>query len=321
MFNLNKIIRYIRQNRKTILVIIGIILSVAVLVQVLDRIAKGILENGSKNIENVNTNTNTSSVYQPNKTILSNTTVKEKAAKENNEIIDEFINFCNNGEIENAYELLSDECKKNMYNNMDSFKNNYYDKIFTEKKEYNIQSWITFNDNYTYKVRFNEDILATGRSNSNAIEDYITIVKNNDEVKLNINSYVLRENVNTESTSNDITIKVKFKDIYINKEEYFIDVTNNSDNDIMLDSLNTTTGIKLFGINNVEYQAYTNELGEYDVTVPSGNKKNINIKFSKEYNQQRKTKHLVFTDIVLNRKDFKNNINDDTNKASINIEL
>lgn len=321
MFSVNKIIRYIRQNKKIIMITVGIIVGVAFIVQILNGIAKGILENGSRNEEQKNNNTNTSSLYQPNKTILSNTTIKESTAKENTEIIDKFIEYCNNGDTENAYNLLTEECREVLYKNIDSFKNNYYNKIFKERKEYNIQSWITYDNSYTYKVRFTENLLATGKSNNNTIEDYITIVNDNNNIGLNINSYVAREKLDKEVKNDNIIIKIRYKDIYIDKEAYCINVTNNSENEIMLDSLKTSTGIKLVGNNDTTYQALTNELGKYDVTVPSRNTKTIKIKFIKEYNQRRIEKQILFTNIILDTKKFAEDSNDENNKTSINVEL
>jgi len=321
MNNVNNIIRHIKQNKKSILIILGAFAGIVLIVQVLNGFTKESLENSSKNVKNTINNTNTSSVYQPNKTILSNTTIKESTAKENTEIIEQFIDYCNNGEVEKAYDLLTDECKENLYNNVNSFNNNYCKKIFTDKKEYNIQSWITYSDIYTYKVRFTENLLATGNNNSNSLEDYITIVKNNDELKLNINSYVARVNINKERTSHNITINIKYKDIYIDKEVYGVNATNNSENEIMLDSLNTLNGIQLIGENNTKYQALTNELSKYDVTVPIKNTKLIKIKVSKGYNNNRMVKKIIFSDIILDTGKYMLDKNNEVNKTTINVEL
>ena len=319
MYNVNNLIRNIRQNKKRIIIIIAMFAGIVLIVQVLNGIAKGILENRST-VED-KTNMNTSSIYQPNKTILSNTTVNNISAKENTEIIDNFINYCNNGEIENAYNLLTDECKENLFNNVNSFKKNYYNKIFKEKKEYNLQSWITYSDRYTYKVRFTENLLATGNSNSNSIEDYITIINSEDRLGLNINYYIGREYLNSENKINNNIIKITYRDIYKDKEVYGVKVTNNLDNDILLDSLNTTTGIQLLGDNNVEYQVLINELSILDVTVPTKNTKLIKIKFSKEYNPRRKANKIIFSDIILDAEKHMSDPDNEENKTSINIEI
>ena len=106
--------------------------------------------------------------------------------KEAKKIIDNFVTYCNNGEIEEAYNLLSEECKEELFPDLETFKNNYHSKIFTDYKMYNLMAWINSDNCFTYKVEITEDILTTGGASELNIEDYYTIVKNNNEYKLNI---------------------------------------------------------------------------------------------------------------------------------------
>lgn len=314
-----RLIRYINQNRRKIILVVVIILSLIIVIQLLNSFAKKQLDNATKE-EKVNVSTQ--NLYQPNKTILTNTTIGETQAKENTEIIEEFVQDCNNNEIQKAYDLLTDECKEVLYPTVDKFNNYYCKKIFAEKKTYNIQSWMNDENRYTYKVRFLENILATGKSNTDIIEDYITVIQKNKQIKININSYILRENINKEETSQGITINIISKDIYKEYEEYKIKVTNNRKEDILLDSLETVDSIKLIGdSNNVKYQALINELSNYDVKIPSENTKMIRIKFSKEYNSKRGVSKIYFSNVILNEKQYKENREDKNNKTMIEVKL
>lgn len=314
-----RLIRYINQNRRKIILVVVIILSLIIVIQLLNSFAKKQLDNAAKE-EKVNVSTQ--NLYQLNKTILTNTTIGETQAKENTEIIEEFVQDCNNNEIQKAYDLLTDECKEVLYPTVDKFNNYYCKKIFAEKKTYNIQSWMNDENRYTYKVRFLENILATGKSNTDIIEDYITVIQKNKQIKININSYILRENINKEETSQGITINIISKDIYKEYEEYKIKVTNNRKEDILLDSLETVDSIKLIGdSNNVKYQALINELSNYDVKIPSENTKMIRIKFSKEYNSKRGVSKIYFSNVILNEKQYKENREDKNNKTMIEVKL
>ena len=299
--------------------VVGIIAGVIIVIQLLNAFTKKQLMNTSK-IENLEVGTQ--NVYQPNKTILTNTTVGENQAKENNNIIEEFVQYCNNAETQKAYDLLTDECKEILYPTVDKFNNYYCKKIFTDKMQYNIQSWINDGDNYTYKIRFLQDILATGKYNSEAIEDYITIIEDNNQLKININSYIMRQKINRKQTSQDITVNIISKDIYKEYEEYEIKVTNNRDETILLDSLETVDGIELIGdSNDVKYQALTNELSNYDVKIPSKNTKTIKIKFRREYNPRRETSKIYFSNVILNEDKYEENKDDKSNKTTIEIQL
>lgn len=319
MFRTSRLIRYINQNRKKIILIIGIIAGIIIVIQLLNAFAGKQLE---KNSKADNTNTTSQNIYQPNKTVLTNTTVEETQAKENTEIIEEFVQYCNNGEIQKAYDLLTDECKEIFYPTIDRFSSNYYKKIFNNKKIYNIQSWMSGNDCYTYKIKYLDNILSTGEySSSDTLEDYITIIKKDNEIKLNINYYVKRQEINKSKEKDGVVINVIQKDIYMEYEQYTIKVTNNTDEGILLDSLETVNGIKLLGKNDVEYQAFTNELSNYDVKIPSKNTKAVNLKFSKEYNPQREVASIIFSNIILNAKDYKEKNNNEINVTEIEVEL
>ena len=71
-----------------------------------------------------------------------------------------FISYCNNNDIASAYNLLSDGCKKELFNTQNDFKQKYYDKIFTSKKDYNIEAWKYTGVGVTYRVTFSNDILS-----------------------------------------------------------------------------------------------------------------------------------------------------------------
>lgn len=319
MFGTNRLIRYINQNRRKILLTIGIIAGIIIVIQTLNSIAKN-----SSNSKGKSTNNNVSntSVYQPSKTVISGEKVEEKKSNANEEIIDKFVKNCKEGNLENAYELLTDECKEVLFPTIERFNDYYYKKIFTGKSNYSLQSWISYGDNYTYKVRYTIDLLSTGNADIEPIEDYITIVNNNGENKLNINSYIGRRSINKTVTSNDITYNVKFIDIYMDKEEYFVNVKNDTMVAILLDSLETVDGIKLFGNSDkLVFQAYTNEFSEYDVTIPAKNTKTVRIKFAKDYNPKREAKKIAFSDIVLNKEEYKKNNGEEINKDNVIIEF
>lgn len=323
MFRTSGIIRYINQNRKKIVLVIGSILGIIVVIQLLNSFAAK--QNKISSNENT-TNTQTSSVYNPNKTVITDTEIKEEQAEQNTEIIDNFVQYCNNGEIQKAYDLLSEACKEEMYPTLERFENSYYEKVFQTKKEYNIQSWMTTVDCYTYKIRYLENMLSSGQYNSSEImEDYITIVEEDNEVRLNINYYVGREEVNKKQEKNGITITILNRESYIEYEKYTIKVENTTDEKVILDNLETVDGIKLFGENDVEYQAFTNELSNYDVKVASNSTKTLQIKFAKSYNTKRKDKKILFSNITLNAED---NIEEDeeteniaNEKIQIGVEL
>lgn len=308
--------RNIVSNRYKILgIIIGAILIFAI-IQVLNAIA----ENSNKNSVDTQINQN---VYNPSDTIIYGSDVPEKEQEINNNIIDTFMEYCNNKEIEKAYNLLTDECKEVMYPKIEYFKNNYINKLFSTKKIYNIQSWITDVGN-TYKVRILEDMLSTGKvSEENTKEDYYTVVKKDDGYKLNINSYVGRNNIHKSKEVENIEISILNKDIYMNYEIYNIEIKNNTDNTICLDTKQDTKSVYVSGNNNNTYRAFMYELSDYALLLSSHQNKNMSIKFNKMHNPNVQISKMIFTDIIKNYDEYKQltNKKEYTNKIKMEIDL
>ena len=217
---MNRIIRWYNKNRKIFWVIVFIAIIVINLPRALNEYAKDKKEKSSS-ISN-----NTTTYGNKSYSIISGETVKEETNKENTDIINSFIGYCNNEEIEKAYEILSNNCKQKLYPTIDEFKDKYYNIIFNNKKSYDIQSWVSNGKYYTYKINLKENILSTGNANSSSIEDYYTIVYESGSYKLNINSYIGNEKINRFNETDSVKIEVLSKDIFMDYEIYNINVTS-----------------------------------------------------------------------------------------------
>lgn len=153
----NRLLRFYNQNRYLVWIIIITIIAVIVLLQILNNFVaeKNLQEYTDNNYEDIK------SKNDENYIVLTG----RKTNKETSNIINSFIDLCNDGSIQEAYELLSDDCKSVLYPDLQGFKQNYYDKMFNTKKLYSYQAITKNNNYYTYQVRFSEDILATRENN------------------------------------------------------------------------------------------------------------------------------------------------------------
>lgn len=273
--------------------IIAIIL-IVLLIQLLNNMAKNSI---------VITNTiEPKNVYRPQETVISGSEVTQEKQEQNSKIIDEFITYCNSKQIEKAYALLTEECKEEVFaNKIEYFEQNYINKIFTNEKIYNIQSWIN-GTNVTYKIRILNDIMATGKK-EDAFEDYYTIVKKDGQNYLNINSYIGRKNINKETTDKNITIHVLTKDIYKDYESYKIRVKNNTDKMILLDSKENPKSIYLTN-GTQTYSGFTHENNRQDFEIRSGFYKDIKIKFNKIYSNSIQLQTMFFSDVIINFEEY-----------------
>lgn len=304
-----RFIHWYNQNKKNFWKIVGITVGILLIIQIVN---KTISIKNKENSQNIvigeqNQNTLNEIILEDNKSVLTGENISENQT-DKLEILDKFVEFCNNNQIEEAYNLLSEECKKEMYDQIDDFKNNYYNKIFNGKrKNISVENWI----GNIYKVKFLEDALSTGVYNKeNSIQDYITIVEDNeDKTKLNINGYIGQEKLNKETEAFELKIKAVEKNQYMDFETYKFEVVNNSKNTVMLcekeDNERDNTGsIYLEDKNGLKYYAYLHELSEADIRVLPGETKEIEIKYYSKYSSTKQIEKIVFSEIALGGNEY-----------------
>ena len=299
-----RFIRFFNQHRRGVFTIILIIVAFLAIIRVIDYT----LENKKNNVDNINTGKvvnyvrdNNETVYiSSNKSAVGGSEVSENKLNRETEIIEKFVDYCNNQQIKDAYDLLSDSCKEELFETEEIFKSKYYDVIFNNQlKTCDIENW----SKETYKINMYNDILSTGNITEEST-DYFTIVKQNDEYKLNIKSYIGRNNIDKEIENKDITIKVLNKDTYMDYEFYNIQISNNSANDITLDTKSSTKSTYLEDSKSAKYYAYTNENNYNEFIVRKNQTRNIRIKFSNNYSSSRKIERIVFSDFILNYDEY-----------------
>mgnify|MGYP004568217949 CR=1 FL=1 len=298
-----KIILWYNRNKRVMWRIVIIALVAIFLARGIGYIWKQNLEDEQLGILASQNNTNTelnSVTLNDDKSTVSG---KDLTKSQTNAVtkIDEFVQYCNNNQFKEAYNLLSEDCKKEMYPTVEAFQQNYYNSIFKgTKKNVSVENWV----NYIYKVKFMEDALATGiYDTDNTIQDYITVVTNDDdEMKLNINSYIGKKEINKEKDDKNINIKVLEKHQYMDYETYLFEITNNSDITILLNdnTNNSTDTMYLLDDNKLKYPAYTHELSEADLKLSSKETRKVKIKYYNKYSSARKIKSIVFSEIILN---------------------
>lgn len=295
---MHNIMRFIRQNKKQIIKVALIVALVFALLQILNNIS-------GRNFIEKNTNNKTSEIYNEtkgkvvsDKSAVSGAKVSTSQIKRVNEIIEKFVENCNNHNTEEAYNMISDDCKEEIYPNLEDFETGYFENLFgNEKRTYSVENLLE----NTYIVKFTGDLLATGKSGSDfSYQDYITVVEENGESKLNINKYIGKEEIDKKSSSNNIETNVLYRKKYMDYEIYTMKVKNNTDGNILLDQLIDTDKIYLKDKNDTQHIAYTNEIIKDDLIIYQGHTNEINIKFDNPYVSGRTIKSICFSEVVLN---------------------
>ncbi len=300
-----KLIRFYNQNRKTIFKIILIIVLAIGLLQLINYFIKmkNKEEIDSSNI--ISTKNNVNSELVSDKSLISGGSVSSTKLKRDTDIINKFVKYCNEGDVNSAYDLLTDECKEEMFSSVEEFNDIYYLRLFgNEKKMYTIENWA----GNVYQVRFSGDILSTGNLNNNETnEDYITVVKQNNEDKLNINNYIGRKKDNKTTEYKNIKFTITSIDTYMDYEVYNLTIENNSEDDILLDTNDDNKSVYLLDGRGMKYYFHNSEIIENLLLVRGKLTNELQIKFSNSYSSSRKIETLVFSKLVLNYEDYKEN--------------
>lgn len=301
-----KLIRLFNQNRKKFVLIILIIVFAFLLLQLLNYFAgqgnKNTTQNAIQNTTNLNIINNSNSSLISNQSQITGENISASKLQNDTDTINKFMEYCNKKDITNAYNLLSDDCKKLIFPTVQDFYNNYYLKIFDEdNKTYTIENWT----GSTYTVRITGNILSTGNlSNSKTNQDYMTIVKQENESKLNINNYVTSRKKNQETSYKNIKVNITQIDTYMDYEIYNLTIENNSENTILMDTSDNVKSIYLSDENDMKYYFYSGEIIENRLKIESGYKSNIKIKFTNTYSSTRKIKNIIFSKFVLNYNEY-----------------
>ena len=299
---MHKLRKFIYQNKYQILGVLGIIAFILIIIQLMNLWAR---KNNNSEIENRQQNTtivneNNSGVISEKSAVTGKEVSKQQLDNETT-AINKFMEYCNNQDFENAYNMITEECKKQMYNSLDIFKQSYYKNVFNgEKKNFTIENWVKD----TYRVNITGDVLATGNVDEYSKQDYITVKQVNGEYKLNINNYIGYTEINKKTTEKNISMEVIGKNTYKDYETYTFNVTNNTGSVMQLDNISNTESLYIEDSKGVKYPYYNHELTTPMITVSAGQTKEITIKFYSSYVSTKKIERIVFSNIMLKNGDL-----------------
>lgn len=314
---MNILIRWYNQNRRIIWTALIVIVLVIGITQALNNYYKNNTNEGSSSV-NISTTTyntinNTSgTITSGSSSVISQEQIDINIAKNSEELIENFFNYCNNNNLEEAYGLLSEDCKQELYPTIDKFKQRYFDILFTQKRTYTGILWISNYNKNTYRLEIYGDILASGKKDEMPVEEYYTVSYENGKYALNIKGYIGKENINISKVQDDIEITIVSKKVYMDYEEYLIKVKNNSKNNLILNAKENVNSLYLEDENHVQYKAFLNEVLDYDLNIKSGFTNEINIKFNRTYKPNVEIRKMVFDAMKIGQ-------DDENKKLEINI--
>lgn len=156
------------------------------------------------------------------------------------EMLEEYIGYCNEGNYQMAYDMLSEDCQKYELNNsVVNLMNHVLVKMPTPKK-YAIQDYSNIKYNgtkmYIYEIKYTDDLLATGLTNStySFTSEKISFYEEDGEIKMNIGDYIYHTDIKSISENEYLKIDVVDKLVNYSSEVYEVKFTNRSNYKIVI---------------------------------------------------------------------------------------
>lgn len=267
-----------------------------------------------------------STTYTPHTTVMDTSDqVPEQLQNPIEDLIDKYFNYCNNGEYENAYNMLSQECKEAQYTTLSEFES-YVKNIFGQGgKIYNIQSYSNLDKTYIYNIRILDNILASGTTQGYGYyEEKITIKGDKQEnLELNIGDFIDKENLTIFGEDDYLKIEILKKVINYETETYTVKFTNKTEYPIVLASNNEELEIGIL----VDDQVRKANLMIANITIEAYQTQTRELEFTKFADDEKESEAMIFNAIRVlptysgNRDLYEQELNNAIKLYSLSIDL
>jgi len=236
------------------------------------------------------------SSFTPNISVLDGSSVvNAKKHGKISDIIDNYINYCNNGEFENAYNLLSENCKEKAFNNNVNKFTEYAKNIFNQKKRYSLQNYSNYGKTYVYDVRIFNDFLASGLTDEEYAfyQEKFAMVDEGKEIKLNVGNFIDKQDVKRFVDDEYSKIKIKSKAIFYKYEEFDVEIKNKTDYKMVISSVYEGKEV-LLSLGNVTREMSNDSL---EIALDPGETKEFVIRFDKYPDEEEQDQAIILNKI------------------------
>lgn len=206
--------------------------------------------------------------------------------------MEEFHSACNQKNYEVAYQLLSEEYRKE--NTLEDFKS-YVDDIYDSPKTYVMQNYSNQKNIYIYRVKIMDDILSTGLTGKDTleyVEERVVVKKDGDKLEFSIGNSIMTEQLDKVFENEHMKVTVNQREIYYDAEIYTITIENRTDYTIVL---NNYSNLKAITLDIGDDQR--NIVGDAEVVVQPESKLILELKFTKFFDDERSSRALKFDSV------------------------
>lgn len=257
--------------------------------------------------------------YEPHTSVLDNSkTVSKNISNPIEDKIEEYVGYCNNAEWQKAYNMLSDACKEYSFNHdIQEFMKYVYTKMPTPKK-YAIQDYSNDGNTYIYQIKYTDDFLATGLTNTTYqyTEEKMIFKRQKDgSLEMAVGNFVDFGDIKNISENNYVKIDVKSVIKYYSVEVYNIKITNRTENTIVIADGQEENEVML---NLKSSEARNMDKKEDGIVLGPQESRTLGISFQKFYDNEDDARSITFGAIrVMEKYSGTENVPDEVIQAEI----
>lgn len=257
--------------------------------------------------------------YEPHTSVMDTSkTVPKNISNPIEEMIEEYVGYCNEASWQKAFNMLSDSCKEYSFNNnIQEFMKYVYTKMPTPKK-YAIQDYSNDGNTYIYQIKYTDDLLATGLTNTTYqyTEEKMIFKKQKDgSIEMAVGNFVDFEDIKNISENNYVKIDVKSVIKYYSVEVYTVKITNRTENTIVIADDQENNEVIL----NLKSSEARNMIeGEEKIVLGPKESKTLGISFQKYYDNDDDAQSITFGAIrVMENYSGTENVSDEVIQSEI----
>lgn len=180
--------------------------------------------------------------YELHTSVMDSTTSTPKVMQQPiEEMVEAYVKACNEGNYQKAFEMLSDDCKEYAFdNNVNKFMDHVLVKM-PVPKQYALQDYSNMKYNngklYIYEIKYLDDYLATGLTNSTYTytSEKMTFFEDEEGVyRMNVGNFIYHTDVKSISENDYLKLDVMNKTVNYSIETYEVKITNRSNYTIVI---------------------------------------------------------------------------------------
>lgn len=161
-----------------------------------------------------------------------NEKVSKKVQTSAEEFIESYVDACNQGKYQKAFAMISENCRKYEFDDdVEKFAKYVLEKMPTPKK-YSIQNYSNTQGYYIYEVKYFDDMLATGLTNSeyNFTTEKMVLKKNSKgSFDIAVGNFIEYKDINSVAENDYLKIDVKNCIVRYSTQTYEVKLTNRTD--------------------------------------------------------------------------------------------